>query len=259
MVPERRPTLNTTTESLKERSYDPRRMTVFRNWADQAFRRAMAANIENILGLLEPGSPGTALLDLGCDDGSLTARFGGVVGTENLHGVEVVEHRGQLASARGIKVLTHDLKELLPYDGESFDVVCSNQVIEHLPDTDRFVAETFRVLRPGGYTICSTENLASWHNVAALFLGWQPFSLSNVSMKLSGVGNPLAVHRDEPHHLSSWEHMRVFAYRGLKELYAAHGFRMEAIVGAGYFPLRARLGRREPRHAALLTLKARRP
>ncbi len=235
------------------------RAAAFRGWADRAFRRAMEANIENIIGLLEPSSAETALLDLGCDDGALTARFGSAVGTENLHGIEIVEERARLASARGVKVVTHDLKESLPYEDASFAVVCSNQVIEHLPDTDRFVAETFRVLRPGGYTIASTENLASWHNVAALVLGWQPFSLSNVSMKLSGVGNPLAVHRETPHLFSSWEHMRVFAYRGLKELYSAHGFLVETIVGAGYFPLPAVVGHKEPRHAALLTVKARRP
>jgi len=234
-------------------------MSAFRNWADRAFRRAMEANVDNIVRLLEPGTADTALLDLGCDDGAHTARFGAAVGSTNLHGIEIVEHRAQAASARGIKVVAHDLNEPLPYDDASFDVVCSNQVIEHLPDTDRFVAETFRVLRPRGYTVTSTENLASWHNVASLVLGWQPFSLSNVSVKLSGVGNPLAVHREEPHLLSSWEHMRVFAYRGLKELYGAHGFRVEAVVGAGYFPLPAGVGRREPRHAALLTLKARRP
>jgi SAM-dependent methyltransferase len=39
---------------------------------------------------------------------------------------------------------------LLDYDEETFDVVTSNGVLEHVPDDGRSVAEVFRVLRPGG-------------------------------------------------------------------------------------------------------------
>ena len=89
----------------------------------------------------------------------------------------------------------------------------SNQVIEHLADTDVFVAEIARVLEPGGYAVISTENLASWHNVFALVFGWQPFSLTNVSATCMGLGNPLAVHRaEEWQYHASWQHRRVFAY-----------------------------------------------
>ena len=31
-------------------------MSGFRSWADKAFRRAMEANVENIVALFEPGS-----------------------------------------------------------------------------------------------------------------------------------------------------------------------------------------------------------
>ena len=53
----------------------------------------------------------------------------------------------------------------------AFDVVHANQVIEHVFDLDRFVSEIKRVLAPGGRAIICTENIASWHSVAALFLG----------------------------------------------------------------------------------------
>jgi hypothetical protein len=126
-------------------------------------------------------------------------------------------------------------------------------------DTDHFVAESRRILRPGGYTIVSTENLASWHNVAAALLGWQPFSLTNVSSVALSIGNPLGVHRGErDHHPRAWQHHRVFACRGLIELYEAHGFLVEAVLGAGYYPLPTEVATKHPRHAAFLTLKARR-
>lgn len=48
----------------------------------------------------------------------------------------------------------------------------SNQVIEHLYDTDNFVAEVHRILRSGGTAVVSTEKAASWHT-GSLLLGWQ--------------------------------------------------------------------------------------
>jgi 2-polyprenyl-3-methyl-5-hydroxy-6-metoxy-1,4-benzoquinol methylase len=229
-----------------------------RGWAGSLYESAAAENIRSIERLLEPEN-GVSLVDLGCDDGSLTARLTSRVGAESVHGVEIVEERAEIAEQRGIQVARTDLNSPLPFADGTFDVVCSNQVIEHLRDTDLFVSEVFRILRPRGYAVVSTENLASWHNIASLFFGWQPFSLTNVSHQLGSIGNPLALHRGEASQWKSWEHVRVFAYRGLAELFAAHGFVVEAIVGAGYFPLPARVGRSAPRHAAFITLKARRP
>lgn len=129
-------------------------------------------------------------------------------------------------------------------------------MIEHLVATDVFVSEIRRLLRAGGVAVVSTENLASWHNVAALVLGWQPFSLGNVTARRPGLGNPLAIHRDEESGHESWQYVRVFSYRGLKELFEAHGLAVRAMHGAGYYPLPARLARVDPRHAAFLTLVA---
>lgn len=228
-------------------------------WADARFIRAHDINLENIERLLERGGPGTSLLDLGCDDGALTVRFGAVVGTNELHGIEIVESQARLATERGVEVRTADLNTSFPYPDGTVDVVVSNQVLEHLAEADNFVREIFRVLRPGGYAVVSTENLASWHNIASLLVGWQPFSLANVSDNGGGLGNPLAVHRDEPFEWKSWEHVRVYAFRGFAELFSRHGFAVEAVRGAGYFPLPARVGRWDRRHAAFLTVKARRP
>ena len=234
-------------------------MKAVRRLAASAFERAMAANVDNIASLIEP-DPAAVLLDVGCDDGELTLRFARAAGTTSPHGVELVEERATLARSRGVDVAAADLNRRLPYDDGAFDVVCGNQVIEHLADTDTFVAELHRVLRPGGYAIISTENLASWHNVVALVLGWQPFSLTNVTSTRMGLGNPFAVHRHSDwEHGETWQHQRVFAYRGLRELFDAHGFVVERILGAGYYPLPSRLARIDARHSAFLAVKARRP
>lgn len=41
---------------------------------------------------------------------------------------------------------------------ESVDVVASFETIEHVPDDDRLLRELHRILRPGGWLICSTPN-----------------------------------------------------------------------------------------------------
>jgi hypothetical protein len=72
------------------------------------------------------------------------------------------------------------------------------------------------------------------------------------------IGNPLAINYDTaPSNPQSWQHNRVFAYRGLKEIFIVHGFVIEHIEGSGYFPLPRWLSKLDPRHAAFLTLKVR--
>lgn len=57
----------------------------------------------------------------------------------------------------GIEVLRGNVA-YLPLRTASIDVVANFQVIEHLWDQDGFLAECFRVLRPGGRLLCTTPN-----------------------------------------------------------------------------------------------------
>jgi SAM-dependent methyltransferase len=213
----------------------------------------MEQNMESIAdlakGLAEP-----RLLDLGCDAGGRTSWVAERIGASEMHGVELAADRAALASEKGVNVVASDLGEALPYEDESFDVVMSNQVIEHLADTDTFVREIHRVLRPGGIAVISTENLAAWHNVVSLLFGWLPFSLTNISEVRRGIGNPLGLHRGEPGEPRG--HLRVLTLRGLRELFEIHGFHVDCVVGAGYFPLPRRFARLDPRHAVFLTIRA---
>ena len=52
--------------------------------------------------------------------------------------------------------------EKLPFSGESFDLVVSIEVIEHLWNTEQYLSEIKRVLKPGGYFICTTPNYNHW-------------------------------------------------------------------------------------------------
>ncbi|MCI4626240.1 MAG: class I SAM-dependent methyltransferase [Candidatus Magnetoovum sp. WYHC-5] len=225
---------------------------------NKMFDSAMAMNKANILSLVDsPNNSQCAFLDLGCDDGAWTMEVAKKIATNDVTGLDIVNERIEKAKANGVNAIKGNLNEPLPFADEAFHVIHANQVIEHVANIDLFVSEVRRVLKPGGYVLISTENGSSWHNLFAALMGWQMFSLTNVSNKLSGIGNPLALHRKESDFitLSSWTHKTIFNYLGLKELFEVYGFEKISIKGAGYYPLPAVLGNFDVRHAHFITLK----
>src|SRR5438105_7839847 len=162
----------------------------------QLYERAAELNQFNILQLVRDRSY-AAICDLGCDDGAWTMKLARASRSRDIFGVEIVSERARLARSSGVKVAISDLTDDFPFKDESFDLVHANQVIEHVTDIDHFLSETHRVLRVGGAAVVSTENGSSWHNIFAAVMGWQIFSLTNVSGVTRGVGKPLALQRGE--------------------------------------------------------------
>jgi SAM-dependent methyltransferase len=227
-------------------------------YLDDLYTRASEANRQNILSLIE-FNPDGSLLDLGCDDGGWTMLLARRMQSKNVNGVEIVEDRAERARSLGINVQIGDLARPLTYSDNAFDLIHANQVIEHVPDVDLFTSEIYRVLKPGGRVVVSTENASSWHNIFALLMGWQMFSLSNLSERRLGIGNPMALHRGEGNHLKSWTHKVIFSYRGLKEFFEAHGFKNLRLLGAGYYPLPGVFAALDVRHSHFLALRAEKP
>ena len=188
---------------------------LFNNLWDNAYQ----GNNHNIISLLEH-NPTAKFLDLGCNDGAWTNKCAKKLGEDN-----------------------------------SFDVIHANQVIEHLYDTEKFMLEINRLCKSGGVIVLSTENASSWHNIFALMLGWQMFSLTNICSS-GGIGNPLAIHRGETQSCKPMEHIRIFAYRGLVEYVEKFGFKVESILCSGYYPLPNWFAKIDPRHGHFITIKA---
>lgn len=118
------------------------------------------------------------------------------------------------------------------------------------------MSEIYRVVMLNGYVIISTENLASWHNIFSLLFGWQPFSATNY---LPGsIGNPLALWKNYESSIDkSWCHDKLWAYRGLIELFEKYNFKIVKVKGAGYYPLPSFLGNIDKKHCHWITIKAR--
>jgi methionine biosynthesis protein MetW len=222
----------------------------------RVFRDTELLNKQTILGLLDP-RPGGKLLDCGCGDGFFTAQLATRSQVAEVHGIEAIGARIEAATARGVRVAQTDLNARFPYDDETFDIVHSNQLIEHLHSTDGFLREVRRVLKADGLAVLSTNNLASWHNIISLVFGMQP-PPNNVSSEVV-VGNRLDPLRGNAIPNREDSHLRIFSYQALKDLCEHHGFRVLDLRTAGYYPFRPGLAkiltRLDRRHGAFLIIK----
>jgi methionine biosynthesis protein MetW len=209
---------------------------------------------EAFLQLLDK-NPSSRVIDLGCGDGNFTLKAKEKIGCNEIYGIEVYEPSIEKAKDKGIRVIKDDLNKF-PYSfkDNTFDVIVSNQVIEHLFYPVKFFREIHRILKSGGYTVLSTENLASWDNLFALLLCYTPFSMEFGS-GLYKIGNPLSPHEKEVVECYP-PHVRVFAWNGLVELTKLIGFNVERIMGSGH--ILGKIGETiDKKHARFMTIKIR--
>ncbi|HEX3874136.1 MAG TPA: class I SAM-dependent methyltransferase [Solirubrobacteraceae bacterium] len=106
-----------------------------------------------------------AILDAGCGSGRNMvdlAAFGRVTG------LELADASVARARERGVGDVVQGTLDAMPFAADSFDLAVSFDVIEHLEDDQRALAELRRVVRPGGtllVTVPAYPRLWSQHDV----------------------------------------------------------------------------------------------
>ena len=111
---------------------------------------------------------GKRVLEIGSGAGShsaLFATYGAIVTSLDITAERARSTRAKFnllgEAARDCRALQADA-ESLPFADGVFDIVYSNGVLHHSPDTDRAIAEAFRVLKPGGQAAIMLYCKSSW-------------------------------------------------------------------------------------------------
>jgi SAM-dependent methyltransferase len=158
------------------------------------------------------GGPGRRVLDLGCRYGALTREY---AAGNDVVGVDVDREALAEAAKLGIETRWADVDEPLPFEDGSFDVVAAGELLEHVRDPARLVAEAERLLRPGGTFVGSVPNAFRVKNRLRFLLGRNP--------------------EDDPTHLHMFSPDDVRSLLGLFEQPELH------FIAGRLVPLQARL------------------
>ena len=118
---------------------------------------------------------GKRILDVGCGKGRFArvmSHKGAVVTGLDLSGSLLLE-----AQRIGVGVFLQGSATALPFSDATFDCVFSVEVIEHVPDVEKAVAEMARVLKKGGKIMIIDKNKlailrAVWKKYREIFNKW---------------------------------------------------------------------------------------
>ncbi len=112
-----------------------------------AVRRLMAGFEGTLAGLFDQAAP-DSVLDVGCGEGVLTYRWAEQLGTRPVLGIDLADPKLEVEwSTRRRPNLEFRamVADELPFPDRSFDLAAAIEVLEHVPDPERTLAEMARV------------------------------------------------------------------------------------------------------------------
>jgi SAM-dependent methyltransferase len=147
------------------------------------------------------------ILDNGCGLGTWLQAFGAY--SQHRFGLEVEFDRAQQAQARAEGIVLA-VGEKLPFANNSFDVVFSNEVIEHVEDDKLAVVEMVRVAQHGGRILIFCPN--RWYPVEQHGIYWRgQYKFGNI---------PLVNYLPDKLRQRLAPHVRAYSASDLRQLYS---------------------------------------
>lgn len=104
---------------------------------------------------------GERVLEVGCGRGDF---FEKLINEKQVDGFGIELNPNAVSEAQklGRPVCRKDLQEITDEQPGTFDVVCSFQVLEHIPDPKKFINACAKLLKPGGRLIIAVPNSDSF-------------------------------------------------------------------------------------------------
>lgn len=164
---------------------------------------------------LAPDPRGRRVLEIGCGNGAFAVHVAGkgasVVGVDFSAVAIRRASAGRRLGETGVRFAVGGASAL-PFAAGSFDLLFSCECLEHVPDPTAVALEMYRVLRPGGTLVLTTENYSNAMILAWLVAWWRglPFD--------SGAG------------VQPIEH--CFFFWRVTQILRAAGFIVEQMTGA---------------------------
>lgn len=121
---------------------------------------------------------------------------------------------------KDVRTVLCDCQDMHIYKNNYFDLIFSNQVLEHIIYPEKCLHECYRILKKHGVMILTTPNLASWQNRLLLLFGYHPTNYT-VSSEFKDLGFPKFIKKK-----NLYDHPRVFTVRALKEILEKTGFKI---------------------------------
>lgn len=156
---------------------------------------------------------GRAILDVGCGIGTYVKQFRQF--SDDVHGVDVDPDRVAKASASLPNIDLYP-GDILPYADNRFDVVFLHEVIEHVDDDRKTIAECVRVLRHDGRIVIYAPNRLYPFETHGAYFG-KRYVFGNI---------PLVNYLPDPVRNRFAPHVRAYTHRGIERLFAGHPMRI---------------------------------
>ena len=150
------------------------------------------------------------VLDVGCSVGANGKWLKENKGVREVVGLEMLDAAAQKAEAVLDKVVVGDVENInLDYPQGYFDCIIYADVLEHLKDPWRLMAEHQKILSNKGYVLVSLPNISNWRVIASLLADRWEYSSSGTLDRT---------------------HLRFFTQKSMRKMFKLAGYEIDSLA-----------------------------